>query len=176
VVVFFAAALCACGNSPGVPTGCAVYSHLMDTSDLTEDSETSVSAGLQGFWLIYDGECPVCRSVAHAFAIRKKYGTMALVDARASPDHPLFRRATAAGLDLDEGMVIFADGQIYHGAGAASFLAKFGDPSHWLTKLGRAVNCSTGASTTIYEILRGLRNLLLRLRGIGRIDNLRRPD
>mgnify|MGYP000501204849 CR=1 FL=1 len=176
MVVFFAGALCDCGNSPGVPTGCTFYSQPMDIPDLTEDGEISVSTGLKGFWLIYDGECPVCRSAAQAFAIRKKYGTMALVDARASPDHPLCRRASAAGLDLDEGMVIFADGQIYYGADAAAFLAKFGDPSHWLTKLGRAVNCSAGVSTAIYGILRGLRNLLLRLRGIGRIDNLRRPD
>lgn len=133
----------------------------------------AVSESLEGFLLIYDGDCPVCKSVAHAIAIRKQYGTMSLVDARADPGHPACHRANAEGLDLDDGMVIFADGRVYHGAGAFSFLATFGEPAHLSTRIGKALNRSAGASVFIYAILRGLRNILLRLRGIGRIDNLR---
>lgn len=131
-----------------------------------------MNAASEGFWLIYDGDCPVCRSTAHAILIRKQYGSMTLVDARAAPDHPICRKASAAGLDLDEGMVIFADGEVYHGAGAISFLASFGDPGHLLTKMSKVVNRSSRFSARAYGLLRGLRNILLRLRGIGRIDNL----
>ncbi|MEQ8332341.1 DCC1-like thiol-disulfide oxidoreductase family protein [Nisaea sp.] len=131
-----------------------------------------MNAAPEGFWLIYDGDCPVCRSTAHAISIRKQYGSMTLVDARTAPDHPVCRKASAAGLDLDEGMVIFADGGVYHGAGAISFLATFGDPGNLLTKMSRAVNRSARFSAFAYGLLRGLRNVLLRLRGIGRIDNL----
>jgi len=131
-----------------------------------------MNAASEGFWLIYDGDCPVCRSTAHAISIRKQYGSMTLVDARAAPDHLICRKASEMRLDLDEGMVIFADGEVYHGAGAISFLARFGDPGHLLTKMSKAVNRSSRFSARAYGLLRGLRNILLRLRGIGRIDNL----
>lgn len=135
-----------------------------------------MSAGPEGFWLIYDGDCPVCRSVAHAIAIREKYGALNLVDARRAPDHLVCQRARAEGLDLDEGMVIFADGGVYHGAAAVSFLATFGEPTSLLTRVGKLLNYSTGISTLTYAMLRAFRNILLRLRGIGRIDNLRQSD
>tara|TARA_E500000305_G_scaffold20022_1_gene15113 strand:- start:4660 stop:5076 length:417 start_codon:yes stop_codon:yes gene_type:complete len=135
-----------------------------------------MGSGLKGFWLIYDGECPLCRSAAHAFAIREEYGAINLVDARSAPDHPACLWACAEGLDLDEGMVIFANGGIYHGAGAVSFLAKFGEPASLLTRVGARLHRSSAISALAYRMLRGLRNVLLRLRGIGRIDNLRDPD
>lgn len=135
-----------------------------------------MSSCLKGFWLIYDGECPVCRSVAHAFAIRKEYGELNLVDARAAPDHPACQQASAEGLDLDEGMVIFADGGVYHGAGAISFLATFGEPASLLTRVGTRLHRSTAISAFAYRIIRGLRNVLLWLRGIGQIGNLRDSD
>ena len=135
-----------------------------------------MSSDIEGFWLIYDGDCPVCRSTAHAFAIRKEYGALNLVNARVAPDHQACKRARAEGLDLDEGMVIFADGAIYHGAGAVSFLAAFGEPARLLTRAGLMLHRSPGLSACVYRALRCLRNILLRLRRIGPIDNLHRSD
>lgn len=135
-----------------------------------------MSASPKGFWLIYDGECPLCRSVAHAFAIRKKYGVLNLVNARTDLHHPVCKKARAEGLDLDEGMVIFADGGVYHGAGAVSFLATFGEPASMLTRIGTVLSRSSRCSAFVYGVLRGLRNLLLRLRGIGPIGNLHHSD
>lgn len=135
-----------------------------------------MSSDLEGFWLIYDGGCPVCRSTALAFAIRKEYGVLNLVNARATPDHPACERVGAEGLDLDEGMVVFADGEIYHGAGAVSFLAAFGEPESLLTRASLMLHRSPALSACVYRALRGFRNILLRLRGIGPIDNLHRPD
>ncbi len=133
-------------------------------------------SGLKGFWLIYDGECPLCRSAAQAFAIRKEYGAINLVDARTAADHPACLWAGAERLDLDAGMVIFADGGIYHGADAVSFLARFGEPANLLTRVCTRLHRSTAISALLYRILRGLRNALLRVRGIGQIDNLRDSD
>ncbi|MCD8566648.1 MAG: DUF393 domain-containing protein, partial [Alphaproteobacteria bacterium] len=64
-----------------------------------------------GVWFIYDGECPLCRSAAHALRIRKDYGALHLINAREAQNDPLVQEVNQRGLDLDEGMAIYADGR-----------------------------------------------------------------
>lgn len=109
-------------------------------------------------------------------ALKQRYGRLELVDARAEPDHPLCRRATELGLDLDEGMAIFAGERVYFGHEAIGFLSEFGAPERILTRASRVFGTSERLSRGTYACLRTVRNLLIRLRGAGRIDNLARTD
>lgn len=123
--------------------------------------------------IVYDGACPICRSVAHAMALRREYGPLVLVDARTMPDHPLCRAAEARGLDLDKGMLIEAGGRLYYGAEATLFLASYGDPGQVMTKLAMLLKRSRIVSELAYALLRGVRRLLLALRGV---DGLEKPS
>ena len=68
--------------------------------------------------IIYDGDCPFCRSYVALLRLRDRYDVQ-LVDARKE-------RAAAAeyGLDLNEGMIVDLDGQVHHGARAVSLLSR----------------------------------------------------
>ncbi len=79
----------------------------------------------KGVWFVYDGDCPMCNTAAHAFRIRQEHGSLHLVNAReASNDDPLIREINQRRLDLDEGMVIYCQDRFYHGSDALKFMAQ----------------------------------------------------
>lgn len=122
-----------------------------------------------GVSIVYDGACPLCRSAVYAMALRKEYGTLALVDARTMPEHRLCRTAEERGLDLDRGMLIELDGRLYYGAEVTLFLASYGDPGRLMTTLARVLRRSRVASELAYALLRGVRRVLLAFRGVDRL-------
>lgn len=136
-----------------------------------------MNASLQksGVWFVYDGECPLCNSAAHALRIKKEYGSIHLLDARTSND-PLIQEITERGLDLDEGMVIYAEDTFYHGKDALSFMARYGDSSNGFTVFCKSLFWSGTISSITYPWMRGARNWLLRRKSVGRIDNLHLKD
>ncbi|MBL4891061.1 MAG: DUF4166 domain-containing protein [Rhizobiaceae bacterium] len=148
----------------------------MAESPVISDGEEAQKHGLDektGAWFVYDGECPLCNSAAHAFRIKKEYGSIHLIDARTCTDDPLIDEINERGLDLDEGMIIYARGQFYHGEGALKFMAQYGDASNAFMALCKSLYWSNTISSLTYPWVRGTRNWLLRRRGIGRIDNLK---
>ena len=114
----------------------------------------------------------MCTSAAQALRIKADYGTLHLIDARQAADDPLVEEITRRGLDLDEGMAIFADGRIYHGAEALAFMARYGDTRNAFMAAVRSLYWSKAIAALTYPFLRGTRNWLLRRKGAGRIDNL----
>lgn len=82
---------------------------------------------------------------------------------------------TAAGLDIDQGMVVKMGGRLYYGSEAINVLALRSDRSGILGRLNASMFRSQRASRTIYPVLRACRNLLLKLLGRTRINNLRIP-
>lgn len=125
-----------------------------------------------GVWFLYDGECPMCRSVAQAVRIKKRYGSLHLIDARHAQGHPLYIDVTRRGLSLDEGMVIFAEGQVFHGKDAVTFVGRFGDPITPTTILSKVLFQTKVVADLLYPVLRGCRNMLLAIKGVEQIDNL----
>jgi predicted DCC family thiol-disulfide oxidoreductase YuxK len=123
---------------------------------------------------VYDGECPLCRNAAAAFRIRAAVGLLQLVDARAERHHPVVQEINRLGLDLDEGMVIQVGGTCYHGADALHIMALLGTGQGWLNRLNALMFRSPRMARLLYPAMRGTRNLLVRLRGAGAIDNLGR--
>lgn len=125
-------------------------------------------------WFVYDGECPLCTRAAQALRIRKAVGTLHLVDARSEGAHPLVHEINRRGLDLDEGMVLAFGGQFYHGADALQMMALLGSGQGWFNRMNAALFRKPAIARLAYPAMRGVRNLLVRVRGAGRINNLSR--
>lgn len=123
--------------------------------------------------LVYDKECPACDNYCRVVRIRKDIGTLRLVDAR--EDSEVMAEITARGLDIDQGMVLKLDGQLYYGADAIHALALISSRSGVLNRLNYWMFRSPRLSAVAYPILRWARNLLLKLLGKRKINNLEQP-
>lgn len=55
-------------------------------------------------WIVYDGEFPVCKTYCKYIRIREAGERLHLVDARQPSE--IMDEITAAGLDIDQGMVV----------------------------------------------------------------------
>ena len=123
-------------------------------------------------WLAYDGECPVCRNYCRHVRLREAAGRLHLVDAR--QPGPLMEEITRAGLDIDQGMVLKVRGQLYYGDAAAYMLALMSTRTGWFNRLTFLFFGSRLAARFFYPAGKTVRNLLLKMLGIGWIDNLGR--
>jgi predicted DCC family thiol-disulfide oxidoreductase YuxK len=117
----------------------------------------------QESWLLYDGECPFCRSYIHFLRLRESIGPVRLIDAR--QDTPERKQVADAGLDLDEGMVLHLEGQLYHGAACLNRLSLMSTGSGFINGLFAKLFTAEARARRWYPWLRGGRNLALRLLG-----------
>lgn len=124
--------------------------------------------------LVYDGSCPVCNLYSRHVDIDSRYGQLKRIDAREPGE--LLELITDAGLDMDEGMVVRIDGQLYSGAGAVHELAKMSSGGGLLDRLIAFIFRSRRRAEFFYPVLKACRNLLLSVLGRQRIDNLGRKD
>lgn len=124
-------------------------------------------------WFAYDGECPICTYAAHALRIRQSVGSLHLVDARVDKDHPLILRIGEERIDLDEGMAIQFGGRLYHGADALQVMALLGSPHGWFNRMNGLLFRSPLLAKLAYPLMRGSRNLLIRVLGVSPINNLK---
>ena len=113
--------------------------------------------------LVYDGQCPVCSSYVRYVRIKESVGKVALIDAR--DGGPYVKKIQAAGLDLNEGMVLSYGGHLYHGADCVHMLALLSSNSGAFNRLNALMFKSPGAAKLLYPVMRAGRNLLLRLLG-----------
>ena len=123
--------------------------------------------------LVYDRDCPVCHSYCQAVRIRKSLGALQIVNAREHSD--ILQEITARGLDIDVGMVLKLGEQLYYGADAIHALALLSTRSGIFNRLNYWLFRSARLSRLLYPVLRSLRNLLLKLLGRRRINNLDLP-
>ena len=68
------------------------------------------------FRVLYDGECPFCRSYVSFARLRKAVGEVELIDAREVPD--LVADYASRGFPIDEGMIVDTGEQVYWGGDA----------------------------------------------------------
>ena len=139
----------------------------MPASPPENSADDSPATGKPAF--IYDGECPICSAYSAAVAGSEGSLNYRAIDARGSD--PLVRDAIAAGLDLDEGMVVHHDGHFYHGAEALQFIAGRDRESGLWGMLNRRVFKWRSLSRLFYPLLRAGRNTLLRARGKPKIHS-----
>lgn len=124
--------------------------------------------------LVYDKECPACHYYCQIVRIRDSVGELVLVDAR--EDSEVMNEITASGLDIDQGMVLKMGDQLYYGADAIHALALISGKSGFFNRLNFWVFQSKRLSAVLYPLLRFFRNLLLKLLGKSKINNLNYPE
>jgi predicted DCC family thiol-disulfide oxidoreductase YuxK len=120
--------------------------------------------------LVYDRECPACNVYCQVVKIRESVGNLRIVDARENSE--VLHEITAAGLDIDQGVVLKMGDQLYYGSDAIHTLALIGSRSGILNRINYWVFRSKTMSSILYPFLRFLRNFLLKILGKSKINNL----
>ena len=93
-------------------------------------------------YLLYDGECPMCRAYVTMTRLRQLYPRLEVLDARAEPT--LVAELRRQGYEINDGMVLHLDGAVHFGAEATRTIARLSSaaPSGWrrtgLSLLGAA--------------------------------------
>ena len=102
--------------------------------------------------------------------IRESIGEITLINAR--DDSAIVREITGKGLNLDQGMVLKIDDCLYFGADTIHTLALLGSRSGVFNKINYWIFKSKIRSRFLYPILKFGRNILLKVIGRTRINNL----
>ena len=121
--------------------------------------------------LVYDRECPACDTYCRLVRIRDSVGKLKLINAR--DPSAIIEEITAQGLDIDQGMVLKMGGQLYYGSDAIHALALISSRYSLFNQLNYRIFKSRSLSHIIYPFLRFCRNLLLKILGKTKINNLR---
>ncbi|WP_331343865.1 DCC1-like thiol-disulfide oxidoreductase family protein [Cellvibrio sp. UBA7661] len=120
--------------------------------------------------LVYDKECPACDNYCQVVRIREDVGELILLDAR--EPSAVMDEITALGWDIDQGMVLKMGSQLYYGSDAIHALALISSRSGFFNRMNYWLFKSKFLSHIFYPVLRLLRNLLLKLLGKSKINNL----
>ena len=133
--------------------------------------ETGVERDIE---VVYDRDCPICEFYCTRTDVDPDKGQLLLVDARA--DSEVMHDITALGLDIDEGMVVRVEDKVYYGAEAIHQLALLSSGKGFINAMGKFFFRSPRVARILYPPLKLLRNLLLRVLGRTRINNLQQTD
>lgn len=125
-------------------------------------------------WLVYDKECPACNNYCQLVRIRGYVGELVLVDARDESD--VRKEITAKGWDIDQGMVLKVGEEHYYGSDAIHALALLSSKSGIFNRINYWAFKSRTISKWIYPVLRFFRNVLLKMLGKTKINNLNKPN
>ena len=68
-----------------------------------------------------DKECPACNSYCQIVRINEEFGNLKIVDARENSG--VLKEIASNGLNIDQGMVLKIDGELYYGSNAIHALA-----------------------------------------------------
>ena len=128
----------------------------------------------QEILLVYDKECPACDAYCQIVKIRETVGDLKIIDARVKSK--ILDEITELGLDIDQGMVLKMENQIYYGSDAIHALALISSRSGLLNRINYSIFKSKSVSSWLYPVLRLFRNLLLKMLGKTKINNLGAPD
>jgi predicted DCC family thiol-disulfide oxidoreductase YuxK len=120
--------------------------------------------------LIYDKDCPACNAYCQVVRIRQSVGELVLINARDNSE--IMQQITALGLDIDQGMVVKTGQSWYYGSDAIHMLSLLSSRSGVFNRLNYWLFKSPARAKYLYPVLRACRNLLLKLLGKHKINNL----
>jgi predicted DCC family thiol-disulfide oxidoreductase YuxK len=124
--------------------------------------------------LVYDKQCPLCDNYCKLIRIRESVGELVLIDARTNSN--IMEEITQANLDIDQGMVLKFDDNLYYGADAIHVLAMISSPSGIFNRLNYWYFKSKFIAKYSYPIMRSIRNLLLKALSVTKINNLKKEN
>ena len=131
-------------------------------------ASTSAKAAPEGNWIIYDGDCPFCKNYMRFVKLKDSIGPVRLINAR--DGGPEVEYIKAQGLDLDEGMAMFYQGQLYHGGDCLNIIVMLSSDNGVFNALSRWAFKSQGRARAMYPTLKCGRNLALRILGRKKIS------
>lgn len=111
--------------------------------------------------VVYDGECPFCARFVALQRLKHSVGPVSLHNAREDSD--LVSALWASGFDLNEGMVLIWNNQVFHGDDCVNRLALLSNGSGLFNKLNAVFFSSPRVSALMYPALRAGRNAVLKL-------------
>lgn len=120
--------------------------------------------------LVYDKECPACNNYCQVVRIRDTVGELKIMDARENSE--IMNEITDQGLDIDQGMVLKMGAQLYYGSDAIHTLALISSRSGVFNRVNYWIFKSKAISSWLYPGLRFCRNMLLKILGKSKINNL----
>ncbi|MBT5435710.1 MAG: DUF393 domain-containing protein [Rhodospirillaceae bacterium] len=127
---------------------------------MTDKPEESFN---EPIYLVYDDQCPVCRTWCRDAFSDSSTG-ITLVDARRPGD--LMDEITAAGLDVDQGMVLKVNGKLFYDAEAIREATALSPRRGIAGSMNHVLFSRNGAAALAYPLGKAFRSLLLRLLGI----------
>lgn len=113
--------------------------------------------------VVYDGECPFCARFVTWQRLKDSVGPISLCSARKESD--LVSSLWAEGFDLNEGMVLIWNDQVFHGDDCVNRLALLSSGFGLFNKLNAVLFSSPRVSALMYPVLRAGRNAVLKLLG-----------
>jgi predicted DCC family thiol-disulfide oxidoreductase YuxK len=113
--------------------------------------------------VVYDGECPFCRSYVRLMALRKAVGRVDLIDARTAD--PTVRKLVELGYDLNEGMAAIYGGKIYYGSDSVVLLSSMAQEQGWLGRCIALLLREPNRARVLYPILKAGRRMTLKMMG-----------
>jgi predicted DCC family thiol-disulfide oxidoreductase YuxK len=140
------------------------------SADRTRPGDGNTSGAAGEILLVYDWECPACDAYCRLLRTSRSVGTLRLINAR-TPSTAV-EEITEAGLDVDQGMVVKMGGRLYYGADAIHTLALISSRSDLFNMLSYYAFRSRTLSRILYPGLRTCSNLLLKVMGKTKINNL----
>ncbi|MGC3983153.1 MAG: DCC1-like thiol-disulfide oxidoreductase family protein [Steroidobacteraceae bacterium] len=124
--------------------------------------------------LVYDKQCPACDYYCSLARIRDDVGELQLINAR--DGGAIMEEITAAGLDIDQGMVLKVGTRLYYGSDAIHALSLMSTRTGFFNRLTYWSFRSRALSRISYPVLKAMRNLLLKFLGITKINNLNKSN
>ena len=114
-------------------------------------------------FVLYDGDCPVCRSYMALAQLRRLRPDIAILNARDEPD--LVAALRRDGHEINDSILVRLGPDIYEGAKATGLIAELGSDNPWTRRMALYAIGGGPWASALYPWLRATRNLLLRLMG-----------
>jgi predicted DCC family thiol-disulfide oxidoreductase YuxK len=113
--------------------------------------------------VIYDGDCPFCRSYVRLMALRKRVGAVDLINARS--DDGCVKEARDKGYDLNEGMLaIYGDG-IYYGSDALALISTLSSNDNFAQRVLSRILANPARARFLYPLMKAGRRIILLILG-----------
>lgn len=129
------------------------------------------ASGLQSLGdltVIYDGECPFCRSYVSLMKLRNAVGSVSLIDAREKSSAT--RELTHRGYDLNQGMAVIYGETIYFGKDAVVLISSLINQSGVTSKLIAVLLREPRRAALFYPMMKMGRRITLNLLGKPPLD------
>ena len=109
-------------------------------------------------YILYDGECPVCKNYISFMNVKKKFGIQ-LLNARLYPELVQFYRDKE--IDINDGFLLKLDEKVYYGDDCINKITSLGNSKNYLVKIHDFIFASKLISKLLYPIFVILRKILL---------------